>query len=119
MLIRNVKNCAEFTSADGCRLHEFLHPDRQDVAIRYSLARAELGPGRRSHPHALRTAEVYCILEGTGVMHIDEEESAVGPGDAVYIPPGSVQSIANDGTIPLVFLCIVDPAWRAEDERVL
>jgi mannose-6-phosphate isomerase-like protein (cupin superfamily) len=36
----------------------------------------------------------------------------------VYIPPGAEQHIRNTGAGDLKFLCIVDPAWRAEDEEV-
>ena len=45
-------------------------------------------------------------------MHIDAEVSHVAPGCAVYIPPHAVQYIENIGADELVFLCIVDPAWR-------
>ena len=40
-------------------------------------------------------------------------------GDTIYVPPGAPQFVLNTGVIPLVFLCIVDPAWRVEDEQVL
>lgn len=52
-------------------------------------------------------------------MHLDGEVREVGPGDTVCIPPRAVQYIDNTGTGDLVFLCIVDPAWRPEDEMVL
>jgi len=39
--------------------------------------------------------------------------------DAVYIPPDAKQYIQNTGESDLIFLCIVDPAWQAEDEEVL
>ena len=49
-------------------------------------------------------------------MTIGDEEEPVGPGQAIYIPPRSKQNIRNTGDVPLEFLCIVDPAWRVEDE---
>ena len=49
-------------------------------------------------------------------MHIDEEYLEVGPDCAVYIPPQALQYIENTGNTDLKFLCIVDPAWREEDE---
>jgi len=52
-------------------------------------------------------------------MHIDSESATVEPGDAVTIPIEAVQWIKNIGSTPLEFLCIVDPAWRAEDEEIL
>jgi mannose-6-phosphate isomerase-like protein (cupin superfamily) len=58
-------------------------------------------------------------MTGQGLMHIDKESFEVGPECAVYIPPGSMQYIENTGDSDLIFLCIVDPAWRKEDEDVL
>jgi mannose-6-phosphate isomerase-like protein (cupin superfamily) len=52
-------------------------------------------------------------------MHINEESSSVGPGSTIYIPPLAKQSITNPGEKDLRFICIVDPAWRKEDEEVL
>jgi len=40
-------------------------------------------------------------------------------GDTVYIPPRAKQQITNSGSVDLAFLCIVDPAWRSEDEEVV
>jgi len=118
MLIKHLKDCSEFTSGDGTRLRELLHPDKEDVKLRYSLAQAILNKGAVSSPHILRTSEVYYITEGRGRMHIDNESAEVGPGDMVYIPPAATQYIENIGQAELVFFCIVDPAWRAEDEEI-
>jgi mannose-6-phosphate isomerase-like protein (cupin superfamily) len=52
-------------------------------------------------------------------MEIDGEAREVESGDTVYIPPGAAQRITCHGPHELVFLCIVDPAWRAEDESVI
>jgi mannose-6-phosphate isomerase-like protein (cupin superfamily) len=118
MLIRKLLDCPEFIAGDGTRLRELLHPDKQDVALRYSLAHAILPVGQVSTPHALTTSEVYYILDGQGDMHIDGEVSRVEPGDAVYIPPHARQYLRNTGAVPLVFICLVDPAWRQADETV-
>ncbi len=119
MFIRDVQECEEIIAGDNTILRELLHPDKADVAIRYSLAYALLKPGQTSLPHRLRTSEVYYILEGTAEMYINETSKHVHAGQAVYIPPDSVQFIRNTGDVNLVFLCIVDPAWRKENEEVL
>jgi mannose-6-phosphate isomerase-like protein (cupin superfamily) len=118
MFIRRLSDSPEFTAGDNCRLREILHPGKDELALRYSLAHAVVAPGQTTWLHRLRTSEVYHILSGEGVMSIDGETSAVGPGDTVYIPPRAEQCIHNPGTSDLVFLCIVDPAWRKEDEEV-
>ncbi|MFQ5499725.1 MAG: cupin domain-containing protein [Candidatus Zixiibacteriota bacterium] len=120
MLIRKLTDCTEIIAADGTRLRELLHPARDyPFGGRYSLAHAVLGPGESSRAHRLRSDEVYYILSGEGEIHIDEDVSAVSAGDAIDIPSGSDQWIANVGDGELVFLCIVDPAWQASDEEVL
>ncbi|MBD2388870.1 cupin domain-containing protein [Cylindrospermum sp. FACHB-282] len=118
MLIQKLNNCPEFIAGDSTLLRELLHPDKQPLALRYSLAHATVPVGETSQPHSLSTSEVYYILSGTGEMHINDETQIVEPGDAVYIPPDARQFIHNNGSQPLVFICIVDPAWRKEDETV-
>jgi mannose-6-phosphate isomerase-like protein (cupin superfamily) len=118
MLVQKLNDCAEFIAGDNTRLRELLHPDKQPIELRYSLAHAIVSVGETSTPHALKTSEVYYILTGKGEMHVDNETQIVEPGDAVYIPPNSKQYIHNCGDEPLVFICIVDPAWRKEDETV-
>jgi mannose-6-phosphate isomerase-like protein (cupin superfamily) len=119
MLIKRLKDCAEIVAGDQTRLRELLHPDHDPAEMRYSLACAWIAPGARSQAHRLKTAEVYYVVRGTGMMHIGEEAAGVTAGDAVYIPPGSVQWLENTGEEEIEFLCIVDPAWRPEDEEVL
>lgn len=119
MLIKDLKNCDEFIAGDNTILRELLHPDKADVNLRYSLAHAVLKPGETSYRHKLRTSEVYYILEGEGLMRVDHESAKVFPGQTIYIPPLALQYIKNTGPGDLKFLCIVDPAWRVEDEEVL
>lgn len=119
MLIKTLDDSAGFRAGDGSFLKELLHPGREGLSLRYSLAHAEVGPGRATRPHKLTGSEVYYILEGRGVMHVGDERAEVAAGQAVYIPPGGVQFIENAGPTRLAFLCLVDPAWTPEAEEVL
>jgi mannose-6-phosphate isomerase-like protein (cupin superfamily) len=119
MYVKDLQDCEEFIAGDDTILRELLHPDKSNLKIRYSLAHATLKPDKTSQCHKLKTSEVYYILEGEGMMHIDLEAIKVYPGQAVYIPPNSNQYIHNSGDSDLKFLCIVDPAWRKEDETIL
>ncbi len=118
MLIRKLNDCPEFVAGDQTLLRELLHPDKQPVQLRYSLAHAVVAVGQTSTPHALKPSEVYYILSGRGEMHIGDEVQSVEVGDMVYIPPHAQQYIRNIGFESLIFLCIVDPAWRQEDEII-
>lgn len=118
MHIQDLRSCEVFVAGDATRLRELLHPDRADVSLRYSLAHAVLPTGEASLPHRLRTSEVYYVLSGHGLLHINNETAEVEAGHTAYIPPGAVQWIENTAEEDLAFLCICDPAWRQEDEEV-
>ena len=86
----------------------------------YSIAHAIVKPGNSSMPHRFfEASEVYYILQGSGIMHIDDESAEVVPGDVVYVPPKGVQYIENTGTSDLVFLCMVYPSWFPESEELV
>jgi mannose-6-phosphate isomerase-like protein (cupin superfamily) len=119
MLIRDVVTQHPIQAIDNSRLREIVHPERDAVGIRYSLAHAVIGPGEASLRHRLTSSEVYYVLYGWGVMHVDDEAAAVHAGHAIYVPPGALQWIENSGATELAFLCIVDPAWREEDEELV
>ncbi|OHB55170.1 MAG: mannose-6-phosphate isomerase [Planctomycetes bacterium RBG_13_44_8b] len=119
MPIKRLKDCEKIIAGDSSTLREFLHPAKADLEIRYSLAHAKVLPGKTTKPHRLKSSEVYYILSGNGRMHIDEQSFDVSADCAIYIPPHSTQYIENTGNKDLKFLCIVDPAWRKEDEEVL
>lgn len=118
MFIKHLHDCEEFVAGDNTQLRELLHPDKQPLSIRYSLAHATVKPGLTSFEHALETSEIYYILQGNGLMFINDEQSEVSAGHVIYIAPKSRQCIKNIGKEDLLFLCIVDPAWRIEDEIV-
>ena len=118
MYVRRLNECPEVVAGDRTRLRELLHPDRNPVAIRYSLARARLGPRQKSLSHRLTASEAYYFIQGQGVMHINEDRQTVWAGDVVYVPPGAMQWLENIGGEPIEFLCIVDPAWQLEQEEL-
>lgn len=110
---------AEFLAGDHTVLRELLHPAKQSLALGYSVAHGTLAPGTRSKWHRLASSEVYYIIAGRGRLTVDDSVVAVNPGSVIYVPPGGKQSLENSGSSTIEFLCLVDPAWRSEDEEVL
>ena len=66
MLVKNLSDCPEFVAGDGTLLRELLHPDKQEIELRYSLAHAIVPVGQVSIEHSLTTSEVYYSLSETG-----------------------------------------------------
>lgn len=119
MQIRDQRARPESAAGDGTRLRELLHPSRDKFFRgRYSLAWASLASGKKSLPHRMLTSEVYYILKGTGRMTVNADTRTVRASHTIYIPSGALQWIENTGKSTLEFLCIVDPAWRKEDEEI-
>lgn len=119
MLIKRFKNCQEIIAGDNTILRETISGLNDKVECCYSLANAKVPVGTKSFRHALKTTEVYYIIKGKGRMHIDGEMEEVGVQDTIYIPPNAVQYIENIGDEELEFICIVDPAWKKEDEILI
>ncbi len=109
----------EFLAGDHTVLRELLHPAKQTLTFGYSLAHGTLAPGGRSKWHRLTSSEVYYIIAGRGILTVDDSAVAVEAGATIYVPPGARQSLENNGSTAIEFLCLVDPAWRLEDEEVL
>jgi mannose-6-phosphate isomerase-like protein (cupin superfamily) len=122
MLIRDIKKCEYFKVMDETILCELLHPEKEnkDLKINFSIAHAILKISESSLPHKLKTSvEIYYILQGKGIMHIDDEAEEVHSGQIIYIPENSKQYIENIGNEELKFLCIVNPMWKEEDEELV
>ncbi|WP_222707074.1 cupin domain-containing protein [Neolewinella aurantiaca] len=106
----------EFYTSEGCHITEVINrPDHEDV----SIARARVEPGVTTRWHTVEAREIYYILAGSGRAEVGDETQDVGPGDAVSIPFGVRQRIANTGTEDLIFLCVCTPKFRQEGYREL
>jgi mannose-6-phosphate isomerase-like protein (cupin superfamily) len=104
-----------FTTKDTSTIRELLAPRNSGIA-RQSLAEATLPPGAETEAHFHpNTEEIYYLLQGQALMAIEGERQAVGPGEAIAIPPGSRHQIRNTGTENLIFLCCCVPAYTHED----
>jgi mannose-6-phosphate isomerase-like protein (cupin superfamily) len=119
VFVKNLNQCQEFTANDGCQIREWLHPKNDPVTLPYSIAEARVEIGKSSYKHQLKQTEIYIIQQGQGDMYIDEVKREVCEGDIVHIPAESTQWIKNTGQLELIFLAIVSPPWREEDDSRL
>ena len=115
MDVINHRDTRPFTTKDGSTIRELL-AHRNSSIRKQSLAEARLAVGAATTPHHHAvTEEIYYILRGAAEMTLDGETRAVGPGDAIAIPPGARHTIRNTGPEELVFLCTCAPGYEHED----
>ena len=119
MSLRKNSEIKSIQGDEGAKIKQYFHPHNTLNGINYSIAQFTLEPGKKSKLHKMSSSEIYYILEGSGNLKIDEETFQLEKDDSVYVPPNSVQSIENTGSINLRFLCIVEPAWKADNEILL
>ena len=65
----------------------------------------EIDAGSKAEPHFHNTHEWYFVIEGTGVVQIEEEARRVAAGDLVYIPPNARHTIYPAGEDKIRALC--------------
>ena len=118
---KDLKEGHFFQAGDQSLICELLHPDREETPLQtgFSLAYAIVKPGQKTLVHKLLTSsEIFFILEGEGIIYIDQETAPIQPGQVIYVPPNSKQFIQNTGHLDLTFLCLVSPKWKKEDEVI-
>ena len=119
MTLKKLQDVEIVDGGEGTKIRQIFHPHNTLSGIRFSISHSLVEPGKKSILHKMKTSEVYYILEGEGILHIDDESMKVSRDQSIYIPPNSKQFIENSGKSDLKFLCMVDPAWRKEDEEIL
>jgi quercetin dioxygenase-like cupin family protein len=65
-----------------------------------------------THAHKVQE-QIYHVLEGEGSMEIDGQRRIVRKHDVIFIPPGVVHSISNDGLGDLTFIVVTTPVEDA------
>ncbi|HJJ23519.1 MAG TPA: cupin domain-containing protein [Nitrosopumilus sp.] len=119
MSLRKNSEIKSIQGDEGTKIKQYFHPHNTLNGINYSIAQFTLIPGKKSKLHKISSSEIYYILEGSGNLVINEDSHNLEKDDSAYVPPNSKQFIKNTGSSDLRFLCIVEPAWKAEDEILL
>jgi len=70
----------------------------------------------KEHVHKVQE-QIYYVLEGEGILTLDDARHLMCPHDYVYVPPGVRHSFTNTGITSLVFLVITTPADDEEEMR--
>ena len=101
---------------EDCYIVEIINDPSEEL----SIARSRVLPGVTTRLHSLSgTKEVYYILEGEGLVTVDDESAMLTKGDSVVIFPGVPQLIENTGQDDLIFLCICLPRFQMNNYKDL
>ena len=69
-----------------------------------------------THSHKVQE-QVYHVIDGEGLMHIDGEDHVVRKHDFIFLPPGVPHAISNTGLVDLVFLVVTSPV--SDDAKIV
>ncbi len=93
-------------NARGATMQVLLGPE--DGTPHFVTRRFTIAPGGRIPCHRHDTVEhEQVVLEGSMVVGLDRRQVEVGPGDCLFIPAGVAHWYANQGAVPVRFLCVV------------
>ena len=67
----------------------------------------------QEHVHQVQE-QVYHVLEGEGLLTLDDRRVLMRRNDYVFVPPGVRHSFTNNGLVPLVFLVVTTPVEDGE-----
>ncbi len=73
---------------------------------------------RPSYQYHHKRSEVWTIVEGQGVVTLDDKEIIVTAGTTVEVPVGVKHRICNTGTEDLVFIEVQYGSYFGEDDIV-
>lgn len=119
MSFKDLNEVESIHGNEGTIIRQLFHPHNTADGIRYSLAHFTLHKGEKSKKHKLKSSETYYFLKGNGVIHVDDTSFSVKKDSVIYVPPMSLQYVENTSSENLEFLCIVDPAWKQDDEIII
>ncbi len=85
----------------------------------HKVKRIVVQPGKRlSYQRHARRSEHWFVIEGRGLVTLDDEPVEVAAGHAVDIPAGAAHRIENPGEGPLVFIEVQHGEYFGEDDIV-
>lgn len=114
--IKKLDLSSEYYFDEGCFITEISNSD-DDPELSIARARVESGITTKLHK-LIDTVERYVIIEGEGIVEVDEEVTkSVVANDVVIIPKQCTQRITNTGEVDLVFLAICTPAFNKQCYR--
>lgn len=79
-----------------------------------SITLVEMDPGGFQHIHKHDPEQMYYILEGSGIMIVNNEEKKVNSGDCIFFPSNAKHGLKNTGKNKLKYLSASAPSFTKE-----
>ena len=75
----------------------------------------EMEPGGFQNIHSHKPEQTYYILEGKGIMTVDDHECIVKAGDCIFIPSQSKHGLKNNNDTVLRYISSASPSFTIEE----
>jgi mannose-6-phosphate isomerase-like protein (cupin superfamily) len=102
-----------YEAEDRAVARELVSPRNSSVE-EMSIAEIRVPPGVTIRPHHHHMEEVYHLVEGEGVVMVDDARRRVRAGETVVIPPHAWHNIENNSDADLRMIVTCVPAWAPE-----
>jgi quercetin dioxygenase-like cupin family protein len=101
----------EFPGHFGGALSKMLVGPANSGSPRIDFRISRYAPNAYVAEHVHRVQEqIYYVLEGEGLLTLDQDTHLMRAHDYVFVPPGVRHSFTNTGLAGLVFLVVTTPA---------
>lgn len=79
----------------------------------------EIEPGQSIVPHNHHETEIYIILDGKGIMKVEEKSFEVGSGEIIYVMPLENHSLHNKNSTNIRLIALWwEKESRQEDRKI-
>ncbi|WP_081955763.1 cache domain-containing protein [Methanococcoides methylutens] len=118
---KNLEDIEDINHFGEATIRNLINPNRVDMGldIDYSIAHFIIKPGDFLEPLIMKNPETYYVLEGEGILYIEDVPFELRKGQLVLVPENAKQHMENTGDVDLEFLAINEPAWKPEHEIIL
>ena len=106
-LVADMKNISPTSCACGQARRAFIKPDNKTASFHI----VEISEDSRPHYHKKMT-EIYHVLEGSGILEVDDDRIELKPGITVMIKPGCIHRAVGK----LILINVPIPTFDDADE---
>jgi len=108
IISRNLVECEILEREGNTKVSELFNPDdfERKPDLECSISYSTLGVGGSIASYLVETPGAHYVLEGKGVLYLNDIPVELLPGQLVYVPAGSFQTVYNTGNTSLLLLSV-------------